>query len=165
MSKIYVGTYKKYNDGNLFGQWLDLEDYEDLDEFYEACEKLHKDEDDPEYMFQDFEDIPDALISESWIDQDIYDWLNSDNKEALEAFMTLGNYEELSDYISAFDGAFMGILGHNLASENCRLAYWAEDNGLIDIPDHLQNYFDYDAYGRDLSYDYNVVDDYIFSNC
>ncbi len=51
--RVYVGTYAKYNDGNLFGKWFDLEDYTDLDEFYEACADLHADEEDPELMFQD----------------------------------------------------------------------------------------------------------------
>ena len=31
--RIYVGTYAKYNDGNLFGKWLDLEDYADRDDY------------------------------------------------------------------------------------------------------------------------------------
>ena len=43
-SKIYVGTYAKYNDGSIFGKWLTLSDYADKEEFYEACKELHKDE-------------------------------------------------------------------------------------------------------------------------
>jgi antirestriction protein len=34
--RIYVGTYAKYNDGSLFGKWMDLSDYIDLDDFYKA---------------------------------------------------------------------------------------------------------------------------------
>ena len=63
-ARVYVGTYARYNNGSLFGKWLDLSDYSDKDEFLEACRKLHKDEQDPEYMFQDYENIPEALISE-----------------------------------------------------------------------------------------------------
>ena len=51
--KVYVGTYAKYNNGNLFGEWLELDDYSDEDEFLEACRELHSDEEDPELMFQD----------------------------------------------------------------------------------------------------------------
>ena len=36
-AKVYVGTYAKYNNGSLFGAWLDLSDYSDKEEFYEAC--------------------------------------------------------------------------------------------------------------------------------
>lgn len=72
--KIYVGTYRKYNEGSIYGEWLTLSDYSDLDEFYAACRELHADEDDPEFMFQDFE-APEGLedyISESHINEDIF---------------------------------------------------------------------------------------------
>jgi len=52
MARIYVGTYAKYNAGSIKGAWLDLEDYSDRDAFLEACRELHKDEQDPEFMFQ-----------------------------------------------------------------------------------------------------------------
>lgn len=57
-ARVYVGTYAKYNNGSLFGKWLDLSDYSDKEEFIEACWELHKDEEDPELMFQDYENIP-----------------------------------------------------------------------------------------------------------
>ena len=62
---LYVGTYRKYNEGSLFGEWLDLTDYTDAEEFLEACRELHKDEADPELMFQDCEGLPDSLYCES----------------------------------------------------------------------------------------------------
>ena len=33
-ARVYVGTYNKYNNGSLFGKWLDLSDYSDKDEFF-----------------------------------------------------------------------------------------------------------------------------------
>lgn len=51
--EVYVGTYKKYNNQNSDGDWLDLCDYVDYGEFLDACEELHKDEDDTEFMIQD----------------------------------------------------------------------------------------------------------------
>ena len=64
-ASVYVGTYGKYNNGSLFGAWLDLSDYADKEEFYEACRELHKDEEDAEFMFQDWENVPEGLIGES----------------------------------------------------------------------------------------------------
>ena len=66
-ASIYVGTYAKYNNGSLKGEWLDLDDYDTKEDFYTACKELHKDEDDPELMFQDYEGIPEQFISESGI--------------------------------------------------------------------------------------------------
>lgn len=51
---VYVGTYHQYNGGSIFGKWFDLTDFDDEDEFYDACRALHAAEDDPEFMFQDF---------------------------------------------------------------------------------------------------------------
>ncbi len=55
---VYVGTYRKYNEGSLFGMWVDLTACANYDEFIEVCHKLHADEDDPELMYQDFEYFP-----------------------------------------------------------------------------------------------------------
>ena len=60
--RIYVGTYAKYNNGSIQGEWLDLDDYTDKSDFIQACLELHDDEEDPELMFQDWENIPVALI-------------------------------------------------------------------------------------------------------
>ena len=51
-ARVYVGTYGKYNNGSLFGTWLNLSDYLDKEDFYEACRELHKDEEDAEFMFR-----------------------------------------------------------------------------------------------------------------
>ena len=52
MPRIYVGTYKKYTEGSLKGAWLDLEDYNNKEQFLKACYQLHDDEDDPELMLR-----------------------------------------------------------------------------------------------------------------
>ena len=68
--KLYVGTYAKYAAGSLAGAWLDLADYADADAFERACRRLHRDERDPEFMFQDVEaseDWEQGLYSESAI--------------------------------------------------------------------------------------------------
>ena len=85
---VYVGTYRKYNNGSLAGEWLVLDEYTSKDEFYEACQQLHKDEADPELMFQDWEDVPDSLIGESWISSEYWEFLQSGgDSEAKRAFI------------------------------------------------------------------------------
>lgn len=53
--RIYVGTYHKYNNGSIKGEWVDLDDYSCAEDFYEHCAEIHSDEKDPEYDFQDFD--------------------------------------------------------------------------------------------------------------
>ena len=56
--KLYVGTYAKYNSGDLSGAWLDLDRFANAEEFEAACKRIHRDEHDPELMFQDVETDP-----------------------------------------------------------------------------------------------------------
>lgn len=69
MARVYVGTYKKYNEGSVKGGWLDLSDYATYGEFLTACHKLHKDEHDPEFMIQDSECFPDGLDCMEWMSE------------------------------------------------------------------------------------------------
>lgn len=105
-AKIYVGTYAKYNNGSIAGKWLDLSDYDNIDEFYEACAELHNDEDDPEFMFQDWEGIPESLISESWLSDNFFDLRD-----------TVGEYEEEAFY------AYCNHMGHDLSTEDAQKIY------------------------------------------
>ncbi len=52
---VYVGSYHKYNCGSISGKWFDLTEFECREDFYEACQALHADERDAEFMFQDWE--------------------------------------------------------------------------------------------------------------
>lgn len=74
MAKVYVGTYKKYNEGSLKGGWLNLADFQSYGDFLKACKSLHKDERDPEFMIQDSEGFPDGLDCLEWLgEQDFND--------------------------------------------------------------------------------------------
>ena len=69
MAQVYVGTYRKYNEGSIKGGWLNLADYPKYGDFLTACKELHKDERDPEFMIQDTEDFPDGLSCMEWLSE------------------------------------------------------------------------------------------------
>ena len=73
--RIYVGTFAKYNAGNLDGRWLEMRDFENAEDFYLAARALHSDEVDPELMFSDAENIPARMISESYLSDAFFDWM------------------------------------------------------------------------------------------
>jgi antirestriction protein len=106
-ARIYVGTYAKYNAGSIKGQWLDLEDYSDKDEFLTACAELHKDETDPEFMFQDMEGVPAGMASESHVNEDLWDWLalDADDRTILALYRAQG-YDDatIDDARDAYSG-------------------------------------------------------------
>lgn len=61
---VYVGTYRKYNEGSIKGAWVNMEAVRDVDQFWRICRTIHK-ERDPEFMFQDFQGFPEWLYGES----------------------------------------------------------------------------------------------------
>ncbi len=83
--KLYVGTYAKYNNGSIVGKWINLNDYTSKAEFISACRALHKDEREPEFMFQDYEYTEDwekAFYSESYIDPLYWEVLRQEQEKA-----------------------------------------------------------------------------------
>lgn len=159
---VYVGTYHKYNCGSIFGKWFDLTDFEEKDEFHDACRELHASEDDPEFMFQDWEGIPSKFVSESSIDWDfIAAWKQAKEEGREDAFVAWADYSGECDF-DAFDEAYRG----KAETEEDYAYELVEDNGLLnDVPESLRSYFDYEAYARDLfSSGYVLHDGFVFSN-
>lgn len=72
-SKVYVGTYHKYNNGSLAGAWISLAGCKDYDDFLAQCGKIHSDERDPEFMIQDCENMPDGLTCMEGLSRDEFD--------------------------------------------------------------------------------------------
>lgn len=79
---VYVGTYAKYNAGSIRGAWIELDDYAgDREAFLAACAELHKDEQDPEFMFPDYQGFPDSFYGESHLPESLFDWLELNDEE------------------------------------------------------------------------------------
>ena len=147
--KVYVGTYSKYNSGSLKGDWLDIEGYVDQEDFLTACAKLHEDEDDAEFMFQDQEGIPGCFFCESQIDKELWDMIKeADDLDEAIAYV---------DYHNEWDkGKF----------DESKRGKWGSDKefiqDLIDntetIPEWLEGYIDWDAMTKE------YMDDFVESN-
>lgn len=168
---VYVGTYRKYNEGSLFGKWLKLSDYSDYDELLTAMKSLHADEDDPEFMYQDYEINPLlenlGLVSESHISCDIYEvWTNIQNSdydaEIVEAFIDcIGSYDSIEEILEKVEDSYYGQYSSD------------EDfaqNLLIEtdcIPKNLPSYvyIDWERTARDIMMDYSTSNGYYFRNC
>jgi len=153
MARIYVGSFAKYNNGSIAGAWLDLEDYSNRNEFYEACAELHDDEEDCEYMFQDWEDIPDAFIGESHIDEEFWDYMNYPaDEDAKAAYCACFGEWDADRFNERYRGEFRSWkdMAESFADE---MGY------LSDVPDHLQYYFDYEKYANGIRCSGDMVED------
>lgn len=167
--QIYVGTYKKYNEGSIYGKWLQLSDYSDFDELLEAMKELHKDEEEPEFMLQDFE-VPELfermeLITEYHISKNIY--------EAIEAIME-SNYDisVLDAYVDCF-GYYCNDIYELI--EKIEESYQGEYNNdeefteelLVEtcsIPSDLPHYvhIDWESTAREIMMDYSASNGHYF---
>ncbi len=145
IQRVYVGTYNKYNSGSLKGEWLNVADFRTKEDFYEEAAKIHSDEDDPEFMFQDWEGIADALISEMSINDVVFEVASKDEEtiENFNAFVESMGSTDFSSFEEAFCGRFKSEVDY-------AESYMDECGMLAEIPENLRYYFDYEKYARDL---------------
>ena len=157
MASVYVGTYAKYNNGSIKGAWVDLSKFSDEDEFLDYCRELHKDEEDPELMYQDFEEFPKRYYSESYINSDLWEWLALDDneKDILEAYLECFGYDgTIKDAMDAYVGQYNSDIDFTME--------WLEMCG--DIPKNLPSiiHIDWEATARDLMMDFNESNGFYF---
>jgi antirestriction protein len=109
--RVFVGTYGKYNRGSLGGSWVDLERFAgDRDAFLAYCAEIHKDEHDPEIMFQDFEGFPREFYNESHLPDRLFEWLEmtEDDRDLLARYVdaTGDDSAELRDAQDHYAGTY-----------------------------------------------------------
>ncbi|TKT92661.1 antirestriction protein ArdA [Dyadobacter frigoris] len=174
--KIYVGTYGRYNSGSLFGKWFDLSDYSDAAEFYKDCYEYHRNEFLPELMFQDWEGIPDFLISECSLYEEAFKYfkavseMDDDRAEAFELYCSNivswpANGNDLEETLEGFNEAYQGYYGGVMKDPKTEFTYqYVEDTGMLaGAPSVLERYFDYEAFGKDLFLDgYSEYNGHVF---
>lgn len=167
-TKIYVGTYYKYNCGSIAGDWIDVTNLT-KEEFFDMCQTLHHEEKDPEFMFQDWEcdEIFKGMISECGIDEEFWELKETlENTEidleALTAYKNLFGDIDIRDFEDKF---FCHIEDYNV--NQAFGDYMLEEMGELEqVPQHLRYYIDSEAYGRDLLInDFSEYDGFVFRNC
>lgn len=162
---VYVGTYHKYNCGSLYGMWVDITTFDEYEEFCDFCRRLHRDENDPEFMVQDFEYYPESWYHEGGLPSEKeferineFAALDEDKKEAYEIY--LDNYNEdatIEEFEERYEGKYDS--GEDFAEHLC------EECGYFkNLPQWLQCCIDYSAVWRslDTGCDYSEFDGHIF---
>ena len=152
---VYVGTYGKYNDGSLCGLWIDLSTFNGYDDFIDFCKAIHADEEDPELMAQDYEGFPRQWYNEGFISEDdldnIIEYSELCDKYSQEA---VDDYMEFHDELDDFEEAYCGEWD---SEEDFARHIVSECYDLERSMGQLANYFDYEAFGRELfMWDYSM---------
>ena len=168
--QIYVGTYAKYNEGNIFGKWLKLSDYTDFEELENAMYELHSDEEEPEFHFQDYECsqffINQNLICEGYISREIYEIaekIDDSNLdfEIIESFTDcFGQFTDIDDLLDKVSENYYGSYD---SDEDFAESFLQEIGA---IPNNLPNYvyIDWERTARDLMFDFSSSGKHYFRN-
>ena len=155
---LYCGTYGKYNSGNLSGMWVDLSTFDDYEEFINFCKAIHADEEDPELMYQDYENMPGSLYHESMGEkgfnkiEEYCELCDDYSVEAVDDFLEWDSTENLDNMHDAYVGVYDSR--EDFAREIVSDCYDIEN-----IMGNLACYFDYEAFARDL-----FMGDYYFGS-
>ena len=155
---LYCGTYGKYNEGNFNGMWVNVSTFDSYDDFLNFCKAIHSDEEDPELMYQDFENIPDSLYHESMGEEEFNNLLkycelcDDYSVEAVDDFLEWDSTEDLDRMPDAYAGVYDSEedFALEIVNERCDIDKMMGD---------LAYYFNYEALTRDL-----FVGDYYFGS-
>ena len=160
MFEVFITNLGRYNEGHLDGEYLKLP--ATTEQVQALLKRIHVDGVQYEETFiTDYEiDIPglyDCLGEYESVDELNYlaallEELDEHELEKFGAAVEYGEYTRsvkdlinLAQNLDCYD-YFPGV------SDNEDLGYYlVDDLGMIDIPDHVTNYFDYEAYGRDMA--------------
>lgn len=146
---LYCGTYGKYNSGSLCGMWVNLSTFESYDDFINFCKAIHADEEDPELMYQDYENMPRSLYHESMGEEGFNkilkycDLCDDYSVEAVEDFLEWSSSDDLDRMHDAYVGVYDSE--EDFAEEIVNDCY-----DLDNMMGSLACYFDYDKFARDL---------------
>ncbi len=161
--RVALTNLGKYNEGELIFKWLELPaTEEEIEEAFKIIGVEENTEYD-EYFITDYEtDIPGLKVGEyedlsSLNEQmDELSYLDDYEIEELEAIMEVngGSLEEAMEIHQR--GSFTYYSGIDSFSELAEM--FVNEGCYGTIPEHLQNYIDYEAIGRDLSFDYTQTE-------
>ena len=150
--KIYLTNLGKYNEGELVGEWLELP-ASDL-EIAETLERIGINENYEEYFITDYEtEVSDLKIGEYDSVEDLNELaevINDNEPEKVSALIYYG-YDTAEEIQSHIDDVNYVCTPIGAESEEFAVGwYYAKELGGLDIPENIEPYFDFEAYGRDI---------------
>ena len=163
--RIVIGSWGSYNECNeraLGSRWFDLSDFDEWDDIEEELKKqgFELDGIDEELFIQDIEGIDDSSTNWDYCNpQDLFETL----KEA-EVLTDDYKYEIMCAYLEVYSFSDFERLVKEYGSHwDWDINLWKNrdwyDIGYEllhdcnEIPDYLDNYIDYERFGRELMYD------------
>tara|TARA_R100001460_G_scaffold97052_1_gene139534 strand:- start:14 stop:529 length:516 start_codon:yes stop_codon:yes gene_type:complete len=148
-AKIYIACLASYNSGVLHGEWITPKaDKEELQEQINKVLKSSKIPNAEEWAIHDYNEFPN-LGEYPGLDNiiKVQEAIDEHGQYVVSAFLENWSVEDLDHIDDAYYGEYDSFsqFAENMADETI----------LIDCPDNVKFYFDYEKWERDLSYDYH----------
>ena len=168
MAKIYVACLASYNAGTLHGTWIDLEGKDSADVGAEIAAMLRTSPF-PNVTVKCPETAEMVPSAEGWAIHDYESPVRLGEYSGIEAALRAQAVEELQgEFGEDVVSAFLEFVDHDATAEDIREAIEERYHGtyetkadfaaelieecgdLMEVPDSLARYFDYESYARDL---------------
>ena len=155
--KIFITNLGRYNEGYLVGKWVKLPVCEDV--LDKVLKEIGINEYYEEYFITDYENeiigIGDVISEYSSVQAlnelaQRLDDLSANDADKLGAVLEYEACTSVSDVLELLDELDSFDLLTDVNDDEDLGYYYAEEYCSIDIPEHIQPYFDYEAYGRDI---------------
>lgn len=148
---VYVGTVSKYHSNDITGLWVDLSTFDSEQQFLRFCMAIHADIHNPVLMYQDIQNLLDALYNQYCLDFEqieLYCELIKDFSEIaiLDYYECFGDDAKLDDFVDKYFGFELSDydFGYNILTEyNPDFYRQLEQFG-------MEDYFDYQKFGETL---------------
>ncbi|AEV52139.1 antirestriction protein [Rhodococcus phage RGL3] len=165
MASIYVASLSDYNNGVLHGEWYDLDDYANHEDLTDAVQEM---------LAKSPTAKEDGLPAEEWAIHDHEGFGGYEVSEYAWFDMLFALHEAFNDHGNGFAAYLKGVTSENPSTPEdveslvesfqdefvgeMTLAEYAEEyvEDCLFTPetsDSLRNYFDYEAFARDMGYD------------
>ena len=147
-SKIYVACLSSYNSGILHGAWIEPKaDKDELEAQIAEMLKTSPSPDAEEYAIHDYDNFPD-LGEYPDLEKviEVVEAIKLHGVTAVKGFIDHWSLEDLAHFDEAFQGTFDSF--KEFAED------YAEDCILVDCPEHIKNYIDYEQIEQELSFSY-----------
>ena len=109
-----------------------------------------------EWIVCDYENVPANFVGEYSIDESFFDLMEAISNSHLDAEVFNAGVA-LGISLDQIEDHYFGYYESNRELGECFA------DSCLDIPENIQGYFDYDAYGRDLSYSFSEYDGHFFN--
>ena len=151
--KGFITNLGKYNEGYLIGKWITFPI--DDDDLEKVLEEIGINERYEEYFFTDYENNifnfgEYSNISEINEIVERFDVLCEENDEEIVVALC-DYYNDIDDVENSIDNIYTYWNVNDM--EDVAREYVEETGYLQNIPDNIAQYFDYESFGRDMSFD------------